>query len=520
MKFRTFFVLLFMSFFAHAQTYPTDTVVTPQNIDSMRVQLIGEVFGCGFPITEAQATGSGSFNGYSYQLLSTGAKFFDNGKTRLLIFHAGHNQEALNTNAGGYLIDYALANGWDVLALNMPSGDHSRFSSYAYPLTAFMTPIADSLNYTLVNNTYSEITMTGLSGGGWSTVLYSAMDTRITKSFPVAGSWPKYLRYASGNVNSIGDYEQTLPGLTASYLDLYTMASDNGRTQHQIFNDQDPCCFDGYDSLDYLDEVQYASTNVGGTFDMTIVVNNQHTVDSSMFYLITDTTPPPPPSEDPVLVYWKLDELSGNTVIDDNGVYNGSYVNSPTLGVTGITDGTSVAFDGSSDYATVPDNVNLRPGTGEYAIEMWASFTNTNYGMAFGKFSLTFPYTGPTVFFNYANDTPTVGRIELRDKRASGFRVDSVTTGLNDGVARYYVFQRRKTSDIPEVWKLEIYINGVLDSETVLSSVEDLDTSEQIYLFSRPGASQYVNGVYDDVKYHVRESLTPAEILSNYNAGM
>lgn len=507
-----------LSLSASAQTYnDTTTSVTTTNFASKRSTLVREVFGdCGFPTGAAMVTGTGTLNGYTYKILSSGAKFFDMGGSKLLIFHAGHQQEALNSDAGGPLVQYALPLGWDVLVLNMPTGDHSRFANDAHPLTNFMTPVALSLNYVMSGKTYQNVVMSGLSGGGWTTVLYSALDTRIKKSFPVAGSWPKYLRYASGNVNSIGDYEQQLPGLSLNYLDLYALATTGSRTQVQVFNSNDPCCFAGDAALGYLSQMQSVAATFNGEFDIIIAQNSLHSVHSSVFDDIAGAAPTPP-ANTPVVAYWNLDDAVGSSILKDgNGFFNGVYFNTPTLGKPSLATGagTSAGFDGVTEYATVPDHASLRPGTGEYAIEMWAKFDSTNYGMAFGKFNLAFPYTGPTVFFNYAKDVQTAGKIEFRDKRQSGYWVDTLTGNLNDGVVRYYVFQRRNVSG---VWKLQIYINGVLDAETVLPSVENLSTAEQIYLFSRPGASQYVRGTYDEVRYHVGQSLSASEILSNYN---
>lgn len=514
-----FALLLSVSLSASAQTYnDTTTSVTVSNASSKRATLTREVFGdCGFPTGASMVTGTGTFGAYTFKTLSSGAKFFDMGGNKLLIFHAGHQQDALNSDAGGPLVQYALPLGWDVLVMNMPTGDHSRFADDAHPLTNFMTPVALSLNYVLGNRSYQNVAMSGLSGGGWTTVLYSALDTRIKQSFPVAGSWPKYLRYASGNVNSIGDYEQQLPGLSSNYLDLYALATTGGRTQVQVFNSNDPCCFAGDGALGYLAQIQGVADTFSGTFDIIIVQNSLHTVHSSVFDDIAGAAPTPP-ANTPIVAHWNLNDVSGSSVLrESNGFFNGIYFNTPTFEKPSLATGagTSVGFDGVSEYATVPDHQSLRPGTGEYAVEMWAKFDSTNYGMAFGKFSLTFPYTGPTVFFNYANDVQTIGRIEFRDKRQPGYWVDTLTGNLNDGVVRYYVFQRRNVSG---VWKLQIYINGVLDAETVLPSVENLSTAEQIYLFSRPGASQYVRGTYDEVRYHVGQSLSASEILSNYNS--
>jgi hypothetical protein len=112
----------------------------------------------------------------------------------------------------------------------------------------FMEPIAVSLNYLETSYTadgfphYRDYSMTGLSGGGWTTTLYAAIDPRIKTSIPVAGSVPMYLRWGS----SLGDGEQTLPELyaLAGYPDLYVLGTaGSDRRQVQVLNRRDRCCF-------------------------------------------------------------------------------------------------------------------------------------------------------------------------------------------------------------------------------------------------------------------------------------
>ena len=84
--------------------------------------------------------------------------------------------------------------------------------------------------------------MAGLSGGGWTTTLYAAVDPSIRYSFPVAGSIPLYLRTGG----SVGDKEQYLEEFyrIAGYPDLYVLgALGPGRKQVQILNRHDDCCF-------------------------------------------------------------------------------------------------------------------------------------------------------------------------------------------------------------------------------------------------------------------------------------
>lgn len=82
--------------------------------------------------------------------------------------------------------------------------------------------------------------MTGLSGGGWTTTVYAAVDPTIRSSFPVAGTIPLYLR--SGG--SVGDREQFEPEFyrIAGYPDFYVLGAE-GRKQVQILVRRDDCCF-------------------------------------------------------------------------------------------------------------------------------------------------------------------------------------------------------------------------------------------------------------------------------------
>ena len=116
------------------------------------------------------------------------------------------------------------------------------------PMKFFLEPVAVSLNYLqtqpLVDQfpVYMDFSMVGLSGGGWTTVVYAAIDPRIKLSFPVAGSLPLYLRFPA----SEGDTEQNLTAFytLAGYPDLHVMGSSGkGRRQVQVLNRRDDCCF-------------------------------------------------------------------------------------------------------------------------------------------------------------------------------------------------------------------------------------------------------------------------------------
>jgi hypothetical protein len=198
---------------------------------------------------------------------------------RLVILHHGHactfNDSSALADVGYGMrrtINALLQDGYSVLAMYMPHyrpddctghGDLFNIPVMAgSPMKFFLEPVAVALNYLKTQYSadnfpqYQEFDMVGLSGGGWTTTVYAAIDPTIKFSFPVAGSIPLYLRFNTGIPceqppsspcgNSIGDLEQTLPAFyqIAGYPDLYVMGSyGSDRKQVQILNRLDDCCF-------------------------------------------------------------------------------------------------------------------------------------------------------------------------------------------------------------------------------------------------------------------------------------
>jgi hypothetical protein len=109
---------------------------------------------------------------------------------------------------------------------------------------AYLQPIASCINWLRTNYDYRDFSMAGISGGGWTTVLYSALDGSIRNIAPVSGSLPLDLR-----TTDFGDTEQNYPGVyggtgVAGYRDLYTLGAYGNRRKHvQIQNHNDICCF-------------------------------------------------------------------------------------------------------------------------------------------------------------------------------------------------------------------------------------------------------------------------------------
>ena len=87
----------------------------------------------------------------------------------------------------------------------------------------------------------NRIAMTGLSGGGWQTILLSSLDTRIAVTAPNAGYSGIDMRVAYSK--DIGDLEQIPPDLltVADFSHLTAMLAP--RPALLIYNAKDECCF-------------------------------------------------------------------------------------------------------------------------------------------------------------------------------------------------------------------------------------------------------------------------------------
>ncbi|HCK73005.1 MAG TPA: hypothetical protein DHW38_15635, partial [Planctomycetaceae bacterium] len=86
-----------------------------------------------------------------------------------------------------------------------------------------------------------RLAVTGLSGGGWQTIIISSLDTRVKLAVPVAGHSALGQRIA--NRSSIGDLEQNPNdlGAFADYVHLNTLMVP--RPLLLIYNTKDNCCF-------------------------------------------------------------------------------------------------------------------------------------------------------------------------------------------------------------------------------------------------------------------------------------
>ena len=161
----------------------------------------------------------------------------------------------------------------------------------------FIDPVILTLNQIEKSYSFEKFSMLGISGGGWTTIIVSSIDDRITQSFSIADAFPIWLRYDS---RDYGDYEQTLPEFykIANYPELYFLSSYGDRTLILFFNEFDPCCFSGevYNKAPFADSVKSKLSQFGeNNFDVIIDygqtehIISDYTLDKINNYLQTES---------------------------------------------------------------------------------------------------------------------------------------------------------------------------------------------------------------------------------------
>jgi hypothetical protein len=348
---------------------------------------------------------------------------------RLVIVHQGHAHDLFG--GVGATANHLLQQGFTVLAMKMPltglaawSNDNTAFiagyqgfRSYAshddmiyntgpsgggQGFRFFLEPVVQGINHAVANmEGLTDISMIGLSGGGWTTSLMAAIDPRISLSVPVAGSAPLYRRNA--DPGAVGDAEQFYTPLyneniqpngtgggVATWLEIYALGGfGEGRRQIQVTNQFDNCCFAGTFPNDFKDIVSSRVESLGsGQWEH--VIDSTHHVHQISSHVLKSVIDPllgitgPTPNSLPLLDHfddqssgvprgWSIDPSSsaGTTAVESGGkvtiagtgldsiVYNApfnSQLNHPITITLGIESMSSDNFMG----VFLTDNIGSR----------------------------------------------------------------------------------------------------------------------------------------------------------------
>ena len=171
----------------------------------------------------------------------------------LVIFHHGHSQpcDLIPELWQDQAQDWLNQLGYDVMGINMPlhqlnyhqesNCEHSWFEQFEKQGVKtigryFLEPVVRTINYAKKLG-YKRIIMMGLSGGGWTTTLMGAIDTRIQLSIQLLDQYHVNLITHHGTMNNIAnewaqvcDYE-CLYRLAGLEKDRYSIQIKNLKNQ-------------------------------------------------------------------------------------------------------------------------------------------------------------------------------------------------------------------------------------------------------------------------------------------------
>lgn len=214
---------------------------------------------------------------------------------------------------------------------------------------------------------------------------------------------------------------------------------------------------------------------------------------------------------DSPLAYWRLGESSGTTITDSSGnSRTGSYVGSPTLGVTGLLTGdsnTAIQLTaGVAKYGTIPSASWMNVSA--LTVECWANITsgqNSGWGDP-----LVAHADGGTWAWLLNRDNNSTSQYVFSVCASSGTSVSA--KGTAPATPRHFVGTWDGTT-------VSLYINGSLVATATSPGTVLGGTSQNIDIGRYWGTTASIpGGVLDEVAIY-GTVLSPARIAAHYAAG-
>lgn len=187
---------------------------------------------------------------------------------------AGHAATAAQNGLRDFSVQPFISAGIPVATIVLPrgpndytSGDPTQHFGNRPPYSEWTRQVNVMTNTLLDIYPGAEVITWGISGGAWTTMLCAAMDARIKKSVQFVGSIPEFIYV---NV----DWEQWHTEISASYLDLYLLASasdDDDREHYDVKHEGDEA---GFNRAAYSSRPPYAqgmadrAAALGGKYEM------------------------------------------------------------------------------------------------------------------------------------------------------------------------------------------------------------------------------------------------------------
>jgi hypothetical protein len=206
---------------------------------------------------------------------------------------------------------------------------------------------------------------------------------------------------------------------------------------------------------------------------------------------------------DSPLGYWRLGEASGTVAADEQAFKNGTYYNSPTLGVAGAIAGdTAATFNGSNQYVDIAHDAAWN--STDITVEAWVKTTTALLGLIVSR------DTGGSSNRDFQFRV-NAGKIEFVNLRGNGVGATTLTgaTSVNDDVWHHVVAVRSGAA-------VTLYVDGVQDAASSAMQAPGAATSA-INLARNVSNAAYLAGSLDEVAYY-GTALTASRVAAHHAA--
>ena len=221
------------------------------------------------------------------------------------------------------------------------------------------------------------------------------------------------------------------------------------------------------------------------------------------------------------LGYWRLGEPSGTNAVDETLRNDGTYTNTPTLGVTGALTGdtdTAVTFaQATSEYVTMGDVLDITYDTA-FSLSIWGKTTYSATTQALtGKMDHATPYRG----YELRQETTGALSLFIRYSETTNDRIliRTTATTFNDGNWHHVVATYTGSGTAAGV---SIYIDGVDQALTTVTDnlgTNSLATAVSFNVGARNGGGEYFDGSLDEAAMF-GSALTAKDVAAMYYMGL
>lgn len=314
------------------------------------------------------------------------------------------------------------------------------------------------------------------------------------------------VKASGGNAAPVPEFEVEAAGKTVSFD--ASSSTDDGQIVRYAWD-----FGDGSEGQEAVAQHEYATF---GTYEVTLEVEDEHAVVRSLTKTV-DVVPGVPADaygaevyDDEPLIYWRLDESSGERADDSaTGANSGTYFGSTTLGEPPLSDnvpGTSARFSGSENW--VASSTRFDP-VSVYSLELWFNSQSTSGGKLIG-----FGNTETGLSSSYDRHVFMQNDGTLKFGTYTGAENVAVSPqSYNDGAWHHMVATQSDAG-------MKLYVDGALVAENPQTQAEGYSGYWRIGGDRVWGgaSSNYFAGSIDEAAVYPK-ALTPEQVVEHYRVG-